>query len=201
MARAAEDLTDRVFGTRKVLKRASEQTYKGLKRRYRTIYWKVECTICGTKSEVQGSALKHGDGCRACYENRRKEREKVKSPPEPEPEPEPEPRSAQKDNRPSTKGLQGARKKSSALKAWKAAKPATQRRPARQPLKENRSRPLTAGELQAAISSAYTEDEVLISIKMTEHERHGRVTGVLLSKRADVGQVLLQTSFDVQDET
>jgi hypothetical protein len=55
---------------------------------------------------------------------------------------------------------------------------------------------MTAGEIQAAMSSAYTDDEVVVSIRAIGRELHGQVTGVTISKQSSKGQVLLQTSFD-----
>lgn len=67
MPRKAEDLTGRVFGTRKVLARAADRRYGGNP----TIYWRVRCKSCGTESEVQGASLRRGHGCRICFRGHR----------------------------------------------------------------------------------------------------------------------------------
>ena len=62
MPREAENLVGQQFGTRRVVARAESRDYAG----YKTIYWKTVCTKCGHETEVQGSSLKRGAGCKRC---------------------------------------------------------------------------------------------------------------------------------------
>jgi len=62
MPKEAEDLTGRQFGSRKVLGRARARRYD-----YGTVlYWRVQCTQCGTINDVQGGSLRQGAGCAVC---------------------------------------------------------------------------------------------------------------------------------------
>jgi hypothetical protein len=194
MPRAARDLTEETFGTRKVLERAKPKRYKGSnsKRSYKAVYWKVQCQVCKTISEVQGSALKHGDGCRICYENSRRKKA---------------PYTGKDPDKGDTKRPQRARKRASPLRNWKASRGANKSIPDDRPPPLIAQRPpppphlsnslpsqptakaLTAGEIATALSGASWEDKVRVSTDLSD-----KVSGADLQDRRQP-QDVVRVSF------